>query len=192
MKFYNIDIGYVERLHKIDSEVFFERRSAYANKPYIGIVVQNNNYNYFIPLTSAKQKHVKWDNVTNTNYLIYLIESRSKLRRFPHWIYKDVDINKISHILAVLEIKKMIPVPPKYCTPINFAQVTNADYRNLLSKEYQFLFPLEHDIFSKAQNIYADQKATNQVKKFYCNYSLLEEVYDEEMGSIGSGMLITT
>lgn len=70
MKLYTVDNSYVKKLYDVDTEVFYEP-IGYDIKPYIGIIIQNNEYDYFIPLTSAKEKHKKWSNVTKTNYIIY-------------------------------------------------------------------------------------------------------------------------
>lgn len=55
MRLYNVDVEYVKKLHDIDSEVFYSNN--YNTKPYVGIVIIQDRYNYFIPLTSAKPKH---------------------------------------------------------------------------------------------------------------------------------------
>lgn len=54
MKFYTIDIDYIKYLNTYDSEVYLnKKRHDYENKPYVGIVVSDDNMNYFVPLTSA-------------------------------------------------------------------------------------------------------------------------------------------
>lgn len=70
MKLYTVDNSYIKKLYDIDSEVFYEQVN-YDTKPYVGIIIQNDIYDYFIPLTSAKEKHKNWSNVTKTNYIIY-------------------------------------------------------------------------------------------------------------------------
>lgn len=61
LKLYTVDNSYVKKLYDVDTEVFYEP-IGYDIKPYIGIIIQNNEYDYFIPLTSAKEKHKKWSN----------------------------------------------------------------------------------------------------------------------------------
>lgn len=58
--FYTVDPGYLEYLNGIDYEVYYT--SSYRNtiKPFVGIVVGIGSYNYFIPVSSAKEKHKKW------------------------------------------------------------------------------------------------------------------------------------
>lgn len=64
-----------------------------------------------IPLTSAKPKYINWKNITKHNYIIY--EMLKPLNNIPNnWIYKlNSQTGEIKHILSVLEIRKMIPVP---------------------------------------------------------------------------------
>jgi protein AbiQ len=175
MRFYTVDNNYVKQLHTIDSEVFYEPVN-YDTKPYIGIIIQNGNYPYFIPLSSAKPKHIKWANVTKTNYLIYEMLPRDFTPIPTNWIY-STNQNGIKHLLAVLEIKKMIPVPSQYYTPINFLQISDTDYRALLQKEYKFLKPLENSIEKKANELYTRQKQTGIIIPFACDYAKLEKVY---------------
>lgn len=70
MKFYTIDIDYIKYLHSYDSEVYCNKqRHGYENKPYVGTVIYNDSIPYFIPLTSAKSKHLKLKN-TGLDYLL--------------------------------------------------------------------------------------------------------------------------
>lgn len=176
MDFYTVDNSYVKQLYDVDTEVFYDSTN-YQNKPYVGIIVQNNNYDYFLPLTSAKNKHKKWKNVTNTNYIIYeLLSPKAKMSQGSVYV---VNKSNIKHILSVLEIKKMIPVPIQYCSKIKFNTLTDVNYRNLLLKEYLFLKPLESTITKKALSIYQEQKDTGVILPFHCNYAKLEQIYDK-------------
>ena len=60
MKFYEIDIEYIKYLHSFDNEDYYDAsNSKYLDKPYVGIIVYKDDIKYFIPLTSAKKKHLK-------------------------------------------------------------------------------------------------------------------------------------
>lgn len=63
LSFYTIDIDYLQFLNRKDSEVYFNESYRNAIKPFIGVIVNIAEFKYFIPLTSAKEKHVKWKNV---------------------------------------------------------------------------------------------------------------------------------
>ena len=60
VKFYTIDIDYIKYLYSFDTEVYFNKqRHDYENKPYVGTIIYNDTIPYFVPLTSAKTKHLK-------------------------------------------------------------------------------------------------------------------------------------
>lgn len=59
MKFINIDSNYIKMLNLACPEVYYKSVS-YDNKPYIGILINEENRSYVIPLSSAKEKHKNW------------------------------------------------------------------------------------------------------------------------------------
>ena len=71
--FYTIDADYLQFLNSKDSEVYYNDSYRNAIKPFIGIIVNIEKYKYFIPLTSAKEKHKKWKNICDEHFLIYEI-----------------------------------------------------------------------------------------------------------------------
>ena len=175
--FYNIDPTYLKYLHQIDTEVYYSETKDYSNKPFIGILFVIDDYKYFIPLTSRKQKHAKWKNVNNTYYLVYEIIARKWLK--PNDVYKDVqDPNKCVKILAALDIKKMIPVPDSVYHKVDFEKEDDTKYKRLMEKEYLFCQTIQDGILERAAKIYLEQKKTGVVYKMYCNFAKLEEACD--------------
>ncbi|MCD7827688.1 MAG: type III toxin-antitoxin system ToxN/AbiQ family toxin [Clostridiales bacterium] len=178
---YNVDIKYLEYLHdNIDKEVYY-RPTRYETKPFLGLVVGIDEYTYFIPFTSCKQKHLKWKNTTKDHYIIYEIVEVGKLPE--NAVYKMTDENMAKHILAVLDMKKMIPVPNGFYSKVNFSEVSDLKYRTLLEKEYYFCQEIQNGILSRVCEIYTFQKSTGVVHKFYCNFKALEagcSAYEEK------------
>lgn len=86
MNWYVVNKEYVTHLHKYDNKV---ENIDYKNKikPYIGIVLNINNYEYYVPISSAKQKHYKLRNQID--------------------LYK---IEREEEILGVLNINNMISI----------------------------------------------------------------------------------
>ena len=173
---YNIDINYLRYLHQFDSEVQFDEDGHYERKPFVGVMIVVAGYNYFIPLSSRKPKHVNWDNVGTAHYLIYEIIKAEAL--CDNDIYKPNIDNKVCKILAALDIKKMIPVPDGLFTRINFNEITSRKYRRLLQKEYQFCRNIRDGILAKANTIHQEQKSSGIIHDCYCNFSLLESACD--------------
>ena len=63
--FYTVNPDYLEYLNQIDSEVYYNPSYRNSIKPFVGIIVGIENYNYFIPISSAKEKHKRWKNVSD-------------------------------------------------------------------------------------------------------------------------------
>lgn len=170
---YNIDVRYLEILHEQDSEVRYSKNLSYEHKPYVGVVVMCESYKYFIPLTSAKPKHVGWKNVSKTHYLVYEMVEEEEIR--------DTDIIKRSEngnikILSALEINKMIPIPLNCFERIDFNKLQDDKYRALLLKEFLFLQNVQDGIYEKSQKIYNTQIQTGKIFNRHCNFRLLEKI----------------
>ena len=58
--FYTISADYLEFLNSKDSEVYYNTSYRNAVKPFVGIIIDMTEYKYFVPLTSAKEKHKKF------------------------------------------------------------------------------------------------------------------------------------
>lgn len=183
MSFYTIDTDYIEKLFNMDSEVYFSYKN-YENKPYVGIVIMNGVYNYFIPLTSAKPKHLKMPNVSKAHYIVYEKADIKDIHK--DWIYSSMDSGNVRHILGMLDIRKMVPAPINRCKRIDFSQISDFAYKALLVKEYNFLRPLFADIVRKANAIYNIQKTSGKIFPFYCNFTQLEKIYDSENAVVTS------
>lgn len=173
---YNVGFDYLKVLHEQDSEVRYSEELNYENKPYVGVMVFFEDYHYFIPLTSAKPKHVKWKNVSKTHYLIYEVTNEEEIE--ANDIVKRSE-NSIIKILSALEINKMIPVPVGCFERIDFNKIYDMNYKALLVKEFLFLQNIQNDIFKKAQAVYDKQVKTGKVFECYCNFKLLEKVCDD-------------
>lgn len=171
MKFYTIDIDYIKYLYSFDTEVYFNRkRHDYENKPYVGIILYNNEIPYFIPLTSAKKKHLKLKNTGLDYMLIYEIITKEEIH--DNDIIKNLDNGTIKKLLSVIDLKKVIPVA-KGC--YHEIDIRNHKDRDLLAKEYAFCKKKKNTIFHKVINIINWQKKNQIVKFAYCHFELLEE-----------------
>lgn len=181
VQFVTVDLEYLKKLYLADSEVFYSETNDYNEKPFVGMLVNNNGFDYVIPLTSAKKKHSTWDDVTATNYLVY--EEVWKKSCGQKDIIKKIhgESEKVKKILSVLEIKKMIPVKEGLYSLIDFKDFDKEDKvkrnrYNLLYKEYQFCLGIKTDIEQKANRIYTRQRIRNKVLPFHCNFQVLEKV----------------
>ena len=174
---YNIDVGYLKYLHdNVDSEVYYSS-TKYEKKPFLGLVVGIGTYTYFIPFTSCKEKHKSWNNVAQDHYVIYEVVEKDRLSE--NAIYAPMNDNMAKHILAVLDLKKMIPVPKGQYSMIDFSEMKDNKYKALLIKEYRFCQGIQDGILQKVHKIYDYQKSTRNVRRFYCNFEALEKGCEE-------------
>lgn len=170
MKFYEIDIEYIKYLHSFDKEVYYDAsNNKYTDKPYVGIIVYKDNIKYFIPLTSAKKKHLKLKNNGRDYLLIYEIVDKNELREKD--IYKQTKDGKYKKILSLVDFRKAVPVPEGYYNQIDIRKSVN---RDLLAKEYAFCKVKEEVIYRKCKGIIKYQKEKGDVFFAYCHFNLLE------------------
>ncbi|MGN0006351.1 MAG: type III toxin-antitoxin system ToxN/AbiQ family toxin [Candidatus Gastranaerophilaceae bacterium] len=178
---YRINIDYIKYLHNFDKEVYYDEEDKdYENKPYLGIIVSNNGYKYFIPLTSAKEKHKNMMNSGDNYIMIYEKISLQDSMKIDtqNWISKimlEQNTFIVKHILSILDIKKMIPVPDGVFHKENIDSMKDTGRKRLLLKEYEFLSPMKEKILKKADKLYLRQLNNNKIFTGYCNFSLLEE-----------------
>lgn len=134
VKFYTIDIDYIKYLYSYDSEVYFNKtRHDYENKPYVGIIIYDNEIPYFVPLTSAKTKHLKLKN-TGIDYLV-IYENITKEEIHKKDIVKKMENGEMKKLLSVVDLRKAIPVANGCYHEID---IRNHKDRDLLAKEYAF------------------------------------------------------
>ena len=177
LKFITINQDYLKYLHSFCGEVYY-KPTGYETKPYIGILVQENNVEYVIPLSSAKEKHKTWKNVDVDRFSIY--ENCDKPEAGAKDIYVQNSDGSFKHILSVMDLKKMIPIKQGLYTEVNLnpaANDTKADkkYKVLLNIEYKFCLKIMNSIIQKASKLYEKQITTGKIVKFCCDFKLLEE-----------------
>ncbi|MBR2046221.1 MAG: type III toxin-antitoxin system ToxN/AbiQ family toxin [Agathobacter sp.] len=182
MKFININQEYIKALHEVCSEVFYKGND-YENKPYIGILINKENRQYVIPLSSAKEKHKTWKNIQNDCFLLYELEKKENLGKDAIWVEsKEVDL--VKHIFSVLDVKKMIPIKEGLYSVVDMKVNINdpsqvKKYKDLLNKEYSFCLKIINNAVKKANKLYDKQISTGKVAKFCCDFKMLEEVCDK-------------
>ena len=175
--FYVVHAEYLKFLHERDPEVYYDESYRTLKKPFVGIIIGLGEYQYFIPLTSAKEKHKKWKNVSDTHFLVYeFVESGLNI---PKYIFKSDDGRKKIHILSVLDIKKMVPVPTDQFEYMEFGKLEDRNYKALLEKEYVFCLKIKDKIVPKAEKIYKRQMEERIIGKMQCDFRKLENALAE-------------
>lgn len=195
-KIVHVDLSYLKALHSADNEVMYREGAEYAKKPFLGILVTNDEKKYVIPFTSAKEKHKSWTDVNQSYYRIYeIIDMRTAVYDSKDIIVDITNTSILSNkgiakeeyhnykkrILSVIEIKKMIPVVEGVYSLADISinselPKDERNWRTLTYKEYLFCKDIKDGILQRAKKIYEKQMRTGKVLKFHCDYKKLESV----------------
>ncbi|MCD8204065.1 MAG: type III toxin-antitoxin system ToxN/AbiQ family toxin [Coprobacillus sp.] len=175
--FYTADTDYLRYLYSFDHEVFY-KNYGYEHKPFLGIIVGVGDYNYFIPLTSAKPSHSKWPLVSRDSFLIY--QKMSSKEKLSKTIYKNVpgDPSSIYRIYGALILHKMIPIPSGAYKKIDLYSLTDKNYQYLLQREFSFCYNIKEEIVGRVRKIYEAQIKTGHIRPRYVNFKALETACD--------------
>lgn len=165
MNWYIVDKGYINYLKRFDSRVGYVEYGERI-KLHVGILLTVGNFNYYVPISSAKPKHQRMSN--------------------------SLDFHKLQdeitgYLYAVLNINNMIPVPKDCIIQLKYDQVQNfrsfdsekerIDYIYLLQKEKALIDNVQIIIQGKAAKLY--EKCCNNPHSSLaarcCNFRLLEE-----------------
>lgn len=142
------------------SEVYY-KPAGYETKPYLGILVEKEGVEYAIPLSSAKEKHKSWKNVEMDRFLIF--EHCAKQQLGAKAIYIENPDGSAKHILAVIDVKKMIPIKKGVYSAVNLNpsetdSPNDKKYKVLLNIEYSFCLKIMDSLIQKASKVYEKQQ----------------------------------
>lgn len=152
IQFYEINPDYIDYLLPFAQHLFHNKQEHQVNsRKYIGIVLCVNGLDYFVPLSSFKEKH--------------------------QIMQETVDFLKIKNF-AVLNLNNMFPVPKSERHYLDINKIENLNYRNLLRNEYRVIKVLSKKILKNAQIVYSHKLHNGNKTKLCkrCNdFLLLEE-----------------
>lgn len=163
LKWYVADKEYVNYLRTFDNKV---ENIDYNNKlkPYIGILIEIDKFNYYVPISSSKEKHYK---MSDSIDFIKIIQDEK--------------------IIGVLNLNNMIPINDENVKQLKYKEID--EYRNFKDEKEKRLYisflNFELSLINKkmekikhnAQELY-DEKINNpnsRISKRCCNFTLLEE-----------------
>ena len=154
--FYTVDRNYIRNLSEFESHISYNKDEIGHSRPYLGIVLRIEKYEYFVPLYSYKEHYEKYKN----NPSFFFVYDRK---------------NKP---LAIIKFSAMIPVPDN----INVISILEYDkqdkkYRDLISAEYRYINSNKREIYIRANKMYiaVTKHKNNFLKTIACNFKLLEE-----------------
>ena len=126
------------------------------NKFLYGSVMQLNNINYFVPISSRIGKNSQYNLDIKTD-------------------------DKKNRIKGSLRFPYMIPVPTKCLMKLDIKEVSNMNEKARISKELAFCRKNRNKIEIYAQKTYIDviQKKNEKLVRNSCDFKLLEQAYIE-------------
>lgn len=164
-KLVKIDYKYCDFLRKYDARVPYNS-GIKELRPFVGVLFAVNDMEYFAPLSSPKEKHLKMRNTID--------------------FYK-IDDGK----LGAINFNNMIPVNSNNYKLINLNAIPrNIDekkYYKLLSEQLDYLNEHYFQIINKSYKLYTlynENKLSKNIVSRCCNFKLLEEkclLYNEDI-----------
>ncbi len=158
LNFFDVDKDYIKYLQnaEFDSRGFTcVPNMEYGNREQkflCGIVLQINNFNYYVPVTSYKKKQL--DNI--------LIK------------FED---NPDNPIKGSLRFNYMIPVPDS-CISVRIIKNEPSNTRRIfLNKQLRYIQSISDKIYKQAERTYRKVKENlyPEMKQYACDFDLLEE-----------------
>ena len=168
--FYSISADYTRRLQNIDSKV----QNSYGNKPFLGAIRMQDKYDYFIPLSSPKDKHIYMPEIGRFYSLVY--EYIRPEDRVPQNIIRDERDGLLQKLLGILSVNNMIPVPPGYYTKLPDFTNRKVKYNDLLFKEYEFCLAIKDKILEMSRNV--RENYLLDISEYCCDFAELERMHD--------------
>ena len=154
--FYTVDKKYVKYLSNFEKHVSYNKDEIGHSRPYLGIVLRVEKYEYFVPLYSYKEKYKKYKN----NPSFFFVYDRK------------------NNPLAIIKFSAMIPVPNdiKVISLIKYNE-NDKKYNDLISAEYRYINANKREIYKRANKMYIEvtKHKNNFFKSIACNFKLLEE-----------------
>ncbi|MFR4520921.1 MAG: type III toxin-antitoxin system ToxN/AbiQ family toxin [Fusobacterium sp.] len=152
MKLYTINEEYINFLKIFSENVKYNKNES---RPYVGIVLKINEYNYFAPLGSPKLKHIT--------------------------MKESLDFVKIDYgTLGVINLNNMIPVPLEEINKIDFSKF-DKKYQELLKDQARWIYENTKKINKKSCNLYRliTTKENTIFHKRSNNFKFLEKKMSE-------------
>ncbi len=151
LKIVEINPKYCDYLRKYDYRVPYNNY-AKKHRPFVGILFQIEDIEYFAPLASPKKKHLKMKN--------------------------NIDFLKLKNgKLGAINFNNMIPVSKENYQIVNLNN-SNDKYISLLVEQLTWINAHKNQIKNKSYRLYklyTKNKISKNIKERCCNYLLLED-----------------
>ncbi len=156
LRIVKVDSDYCDYLRKFDNKVAYNKNEKEL-RPFIGILFQIDNYEYFAPLSSPKPKHKRMKNMID---FLKIKDGELGAVNFNNMIpvneknYSLIDLNKETLTIEELKYQRLLREQLDWL---------NANYRQVKNKSFRLY------------NLYNGGKLPQSIKLRCCNFKLLEE-----------------
>lgn len=167
LNLYSVSDEYVNYLRKFDNRVYDNKEEIRVHsRKYIGVVLNINSFNYYIPFSSPK----------NTDYYD---KEKNSIRKSIIPIIRMVEKDSKNNykLYGTLRISNMIPVPITEIKPYFVQDEKDVDYKNLILSEIRFI-RRNTDLIIKSAKVLYKQKEKNESISYVKNsldFKLLEQ-----------------
>lgn len=180
MRLYSATDGYIDYLRMYHKHVYSNKENARVNmRKYIGFIVEENRYKYFIPLSSPKDS----DFVT--------VNGEKMIKKDSFLIFRIVSSRADPELKASIRFANMIPVPSSELIMYDVDGETDNNYRNLILEELEYIRKKEDRIIKRAKVIYRKKCSGNKEKVFEkcLDYKDLERLHDAWIEHISNAII---
>ena len=164
-KLVKVDYKYCDYLRKYDNRVAYNKDKKEL-RPFVGVLFEINDVEYFAPLTSPKPKHLRMKNTID---------------------FLRIDGGK----LGAINFNNMIPVTVDNYSLIDLNKkvksVSERKYQKLLREQLDWLNENYTQIKNKSfklYKLYNDKRLSSNIMDRCCDFKLLEEkciIYNKKM-----------
>lgn len=167
LNLYSVSDKYVEYLRKFDNRVYDNKEEMRVHtRKYLGVVLNINSFNYYIPFSSPK----------DTDY--YDVE-KTRIRKsiIPIIRMTEKDKEGKEKLYGTLRVSNMIPVPITEIMPYYVQDEKDINYKNLILSELKFIKHNTKMIIKNANILYKQKEKKENIAYINnsLNFKLLEE-----------------
>ncbi|WP_408070152.1 type III toxin-antitoxin system ToxN/AbiQ family toxin [Butyrivibrio sp. JL13D10] len=160
MKLYSISDEYIKYLRGKFPRVYSNKEDVRTHtRKYLGVVLTIGDHNYYIPLSSPKDKH---------DYIV--VDGKKTIRKDSLIVMRIVSKSgDAEELKGTLQIGTMIPVPDSEIELYDVEGEKDQAYKDLVLEELIYIRKNEDKIIKNARILYSKKKADDKNNKVVAN-----------------------
>jgi protein AbiQ len=160
MKLYSVSDEYIKYLRGKFPRVYSNKEDARTHtRKYLGVVLAIGEHNYYIPLSSPKERH---------DYII--VNGNKTIRKDSLIVMRIVSRSaEVEELKGTLQIGTMIPVPDSEIELYDVDGELDQAYKDLVLEELIYIRKNEDKIIKNAKILYSKKKADDKNNRLVVN-----------------------